>query len=240
MNRLAYDLHLHSCLSPCGDDEMTPANMVGMAKVIGLDLIALTDHNSAKNCPAFVAAAKNYGMQVLCGMELCTQEEVHVVCLFPSLEDALSFDAYVYEHIPDIPNKPALFGNQILYDENDQVIGTEPKLLISATDIPFSAVYDLTRQFHGIMIPAHIDKTANGLLGQLGFIPPDARFSCFEVKDKSMLDVLRQQHPYLQHCNCIFNSDAHDFNSLNEPIHFLDCADLTNRSIFAALTKSQE
>ena len=88
MIALSYDLHLHSCLSPCGDDDMTPANIVGMAAVMGLELIALTDHNSAKNCPAFLKMAEEYGILALPGMELTTEEEVHVVCLFSELDAA--------------------------------------------------------------------------------------------------------------------------------------------------------
>lgn len=96
MNGLYYDLHLHSCLSPCGDDDMTPANIVGMAAVKGLDVIALTDHNSCKNCPAAIHHGQQYGVIVIPGMELCTIEEVHIICLFPELDAALAFDQYVY------------------------------------------------------------------------------------------------------------------------------------------------
>lgn len=221
MMKLAYDLHIHSCLSPCGDDDMTPGNIAGMAKVIGLDAVALTDHNSCKNCPAFVSAAENYGITAVCGMELCTAEEVHVLCYFPTLTDALDFDSFVYEKLPDIPNRPSLFGNQIIYNENDEISGTEEKLLISATSIPFAQVFDLVTSFHGVMVPAHISKPSTSLLGNLGFIPPDSSFSCVEVKDMTQWDHLQQQFPYLQNCNVLCSSDAHDFNSLHEPIYFL-------------------
>ena len=104
MDSLFYDFHIHSCLSPCGDDEMTPANLVGMAKVKGLDVIALTDHNSCRNCPAAIVHGEQYGITVIPGMELCTVEEVHVICLFPDLPSALAFDAYVYERLLPIRN----------------------------------------------------------------------------------------------------------------------------------------
>ena len=219
---------------------MTPANIVGMAKVIGLDLIALTDHSTCKNCPAFDAAAKAYGMHVLFGMELTTLEEVHVLCYFARLEDALDFDAYVYEQLPDIPNTPALFGNQYIYDVNDQICGTEEKLLISATMIPFDQVYDLVTRFHGIMVPAHINKATTSLLGNLGFIPPDSQFSCVEVKDLSTWDGLQEQYPYLRNCNVLSSSDAHDFNSLREPLYFLEPEDVTPVSILKSITNKTE
>ena len=116
---LFYDLHIHSCLSPCGDDDMTPANLVGMAAVKGLDVIALTDHNSCWNCPAALYHGKNYGVTVIPGMELTTAEEVHVICLFPTLEDALAFDAYVYERLLPVPNREDIFGKQQIMDKKE-------------------------------------------------------------------------------------------------------------------------
>ena len=124
---------------------MTPANIAGMAKVVDLDLIALTDHNSCKNCPAISRAASAYGVLFLPGMELTTSEEVHVLCYFPSLDAAMDFDSYVSAHLPDIPNRPALFGDQLICDEEDQILGREERLLISATDISFDAVFDLVQ-----------------------------------------------------------------------------------------------
>ena len=114
MLSLTYDLHLHSCLSPCGDEEMTPANIAGMAAVLGLDVIALTDHNSSKNCPALMAAAREYGVLAIPGMELTTAEEIHAVCLFARLEAALDFDQYVYQRLVPFPNKEEIFGRQLI------------------------------------------------------------------------------------------------------------------------------
>lgn len=140
MMNLTYDLHIHSCLSPCGDDDMTPANIAGMAALKGLDVVALTDHNSCRNCPAFLAAAEEYGVLAVPGMEINTSEEVHAVCLFPTLEAALEFDRYVYDRLIKFPNKEEIFGKQELYDLADQVCGTEPNLLINATEIDRKSV----------------------------------------------------------------------------------------------------
>ena len=109
---LYYDLHIHSCLSPCGDQDMTPANIAGMAAIKGLDVIAVTDHNSCKNCPAVLAAAREYGVLAIPGMEICTQEEVHAVCLFSELEAAMDFDDYVYQRLLPVENRPDIFGKQ--------------------------------------------------------------------------------------------------------------------------------
>jgi PHP family Zn ribbon phosphoesterase len=221
MLSLSYDLHLHSCLSPCGDDDMTPGNIVGMAALKELDVIALTDHNSCKNCPAFMKLAESFGIIGIPGMELCTEEEVHVVCLFPTLKDAMNFDAYVYSKLIPFPNNEKIFGKQQICNEEDEVIGTEPYLLINAAAISFDQVYDLVNDYHGVMIPAHIDKNANSLLSNLGFIPPDSKFSCVELKDLTRQEGLKAANPYLNHCKIISSSDAHYLEHINEPLHYL-------------------
>ena len=148
----SYDFHIHSCLSPCGDDDMTPNNIAGMAAVKGLSIIALTDHNSCKNCPALLSIAPNYGITAIAGIELCTAEEVHVVCLFRTLEGAMDFDSYIHKHIMPVKNRPDIFGKQQIMNENDEIIGEEPLLLIGSTDISFDDVAALTKSHDGIMI----------------------------------------------------------------------------------------
>ena len=233
MNPLFYDFHIHSCLSPCGDDEMTPANLVGMAKVKGLDVIALTDHNSCKNCPAAMVHGEQYGITVIPGMELCTAEEVHVVCLFPDLPSALAFDATVYERLLPIRNQEHIFGKQQILDHHDQPIGCVENLLINATDISFDDSFSLVESFGGVAFPAHIDKASTSLLANLGFIPPDSTFSSVEIKNKDDVQILQQTHPYLSECNVLFNSDAHYLENINEPVHRLP---LTSPSIPELLT----
>lgn len=238
MVSLSYDLHIHSCLSPCGDDDMTPGNIVGMAAVKELDVIALTDHNSCKNCPAFMKMAKRYGMIAIPGMELCTTEEVHVVCLFPTLEAAMDFDKMVYENMIPFPNNEAVFGRQEICDEEDEVVGKEPLLLINATNISFDRVYDLVAERNGVMIPAHIDKNANSLLSNLGFIPPDSKFTCAEVKDLKNLHRLKRENPYLENCRIISNSDAHYLEHINEPVNFLHAQSREITDILKALQQA--
>lgn len=240
MVSLNYDLHLHSCLSPCGDGDMTPANIAGMASLNGLEVVALTDHNTARNCPAFLKWTEHYGLIGIPGMELCTAEEVHVLCLFPTLEDALAFDRYVYQHLLPVENKPELFGRQLLMDEEDQVVGEEPLLLISATSIPFGQVYDLTAQYHGIMIPAHLDKSSTSLLSNLGFIPPDSRFTCAELKEMSNLHRLRAANPYLEGCSIVSSSDAHYLEQINQANYTIQAAGRTVPDILAALTRAPQ
>ncbi len=235
MEKLSYDLHIHSCLSPCGDDDMTPANIVGMAAVLGLEVIALTDHNSCKNCPAFMAHAEKYGIIGIPGMEINTMEEVHVVCLFPSLEQALEFDTYVSERLMPFPNKEEIFGKQQIMDEEDTVIGTEPYLLINAVDISIDELWDLVRAYGGVMIPAHIDKDVNSLIYNLGFIPPDSQFTIAEVKEKNGLEALIASNPYLERCKILHNSDAHYLHDIQEPCEYLEVESPTIEGVLNAL-----
>ena len=232
---LTYDLHIHSCLSPCGDDDMTPANIAGMAALKGLEAIALTDHNTCRNCPAFLAAAAEYGILAVPGMEINTSEEVHAVCLFPSLESALDFDADVYAQLIKFPKTETIFGKQRIYDDQDQVWGTEPNLLINATEISFDGLWELVRSYGGVMFPAHVDKTANSLIANLGFIPPDSKFTTAEVKDLKKLHQLKRDHPYLDHCRIISNSDAHYLEHINEPELTLQVKEKTPQGIIDAL-----
>lgn len=235
MLKLSYDLHIHSCLSPCGDEDMTPANIVHMAALKDLDVIAVTDHNSCKNCPAVLSLAEQNNIIAIPGMELCTAEEVHVLCLFASLKNALQFDAYVNEKLMKIPNEERVFGKQEIYGENDEKIGSEPYLLINATEISFDDLPSLMKDYEGIYIPAHVDKNTNSLISNLGFIPPDSSFATAEVKDMSNIKGLKDKHPYLSCCNIITNSDAHSLEIINEPINFMYVKGRSREDILEAL-----
>lgn len=201
---------------------MTPANIVGMAALKGLDVIALTDHNSSKNAPAFHHFAKKYGILALTGMELCTIEEVHVVCLFPTLNQTMDFDKYIEKRIVPIPNKEEIFGNQLICDLKDHYCGKVENLLINRTDISFDGLWKQIRTFGGAMFPAHVDKSSNSLVSNLGFIPPDSKFSVFEIKDKENLSSIKKLHPYLNGCMALNNSDAHRLGDIKEPDDTLD------------------
>ena len=181
MTSYRYDLHIHSCLSPCADDDMTPANIAGMAHLNGLEIVALTDHNSCKNCPAFFAACRKYGIVPVAGMELTTAEEVHMVCLFPTLEQAMDFDKEIEKFLPPVSNRPEIFGNQLLMDADDIPAGTFGPLLINATSLSLSDTVRLCGQFGGVCYPAHIDRESNGIIGVLGSLPEQPEFPTLEV-----------------------------------------------------------
>lgn len=181
MERLAFDLHLHSCLSPCGGEDNTPANLAGMCALAGIDVVALTDHNTTGNCAAFCRAAERRGLLALPGMELTTSEEVHVVCLFPDLAAAEEFGALVRKKLPPIPNRPAVFGPQVRMDEQDSVLGEETAFLAGTSFIGVYETAALARSFGGVAYPAHIDRPSFSLLANLGLWDPDMGFGLAEV-----------------------------------------------------------
>lgn len=231
------DLHIHSCLSPCGDEEMTPYNLVNMAKVMGLDILALTDHNSSLNCPAAARAAEEAGIAFVPGMELTTSEEVHAVCLFPELYQAMEFDRFVYSRLIKVKNRPEIFGKQQIYDENDSVCGEESCLLINAVNLSFEGLWEKAVSYGGVMFPAHIDKNSNSLIANLGFIPPDSSFQTVELKDMKKLHSLKREHPYLEHCRIISNSDAHYLEHINERGFTLPAAERSAKAVVDTLRR---
>lgn len=235
MDSIAYDLHIHSCLSPCADNDMTPANIIGMAMLKELDAIAITDHNSCRNCDVAMQMGEVYGITVIPGMELTTREEVHVLCLFERLSDALAFDSYVYQKLIKIPNDKKIFGSQRIVDAEEHILSEEQYLLIQATEISFDEVYELTNSYHGVMIPAHIDKNSFSLISNLGFVPENSKFRCIELKSMDEEKKLKEQHPYLKHCKVISNSDAHTLWQMNERVHFLHADSRETRDILKSL-----
>ncbi|MBN1477883.1 PHP domain-containing protein [Candidatus Sumerlaeota bacterium] len=166
------DLHIHTCLSPCGEREMTPRAIVLGAAERGIDIIGICDHNAAGNAPAAIRAAATSPVTVIAGIEVTTREEVHVVGLFETAEDALDMQVFVQSHL-DGENDAEIFGPQELVDETDQRVGECKELLIGATDLSLRDVVDAIHARGGCAIAAHVDRERFGLIGQLGFIPPD-------------------------------------------------------------------
>ena len=208
MKRYYYDLHLHSCLSPCGDDDNTPNNIAGMASLCGLNIVALTDHNSCKNCPAFFEAAEKYGITPIAGMELTTSEDIHVVFLFEQLSDAILFDEYVDKNRVKIMNRPEIFGNQTVTDGEDNPIAQVDALLINATDISIDDLCEIVRKFNGVCYPAHIDRDSNGVIAVLGTLPTDIGFNFFEIHDSDKIPEYSEKYG-ISPDKIIVSSDAH-------------------------------
>lgn len=222
MSRLYYDLHMHSCLSPCGDEDMTPANIVAMAQLKELDVIAITDHNTCKNCGAVMKAAEKSGLMVIPGMELCTEEEIHVVCLFERLEDAMAFDAYVETHSPLFDNDPAIYGRQLIMDAEEHILGEVPHLLVNASGIGLYDLPKLMQEFHGVYFPAHIDKASYSVIASLGTLPDDCGFTTVEISQPQKIDMLCEKYPLIRSLNVVTDSDAHYLWDISERYYALD------------------
>lgn len=211
MKKYYYDLHIHSCLSPCGDDDSTPNSIAGMGELNGLNIMALTDHNTCKNCPYFFEAAANHGILAVAGMELTTAEEIHVVCLFETLENALAFEKELEPLRFLIENRTDIFGNQLVCDSEDHVLSTEKYLLSNATMLSFDDVPKLVKKYGGVCYPAHIDRDSNSVTAILGGLPQDSGFKFAELHDKSKADRFKDIN-----CEFIVSSDAHYLWDISE------------------------
>lgn len=228
--KLYYDLHLHSCLSPCGDDEMTPANLAAMCKLAGLEVVALTDHNSTGNSAAFQSAAEARGLLAVPGMELCTREEIHVVCLFPGLAEAEGFGAFVRGKLPDIPNRVRVFGRQLYMDSEDGILGEEPVLLAGAADIGVDQVSALVRQYGGVAYPAHVDRPSFSLLPCLGAWDPGLGFPLAERSSHCPPDFWAC-NPSLSGVSSITGSDAHYLDQVLGACHTIELPERSARAV---------
>ncbi len=223
MKKFYYDLHIHSCLSPCGDNDSTPDSIVGMGELNGLDILALTDHNTLKNCPAFFLAAERHNKVAVAGVELTTAEDIHIVCLFERLESGMEFDKYLETRRIPIKNRKDIFGDQIITDEFDNIIGEEENLLINATDISVEEVRGIVESFGGIAYPAHIDRESNGIIAILGAFPFDKEFNIAEIHDTEKLCEYSKISGIPKE-RFISSSDAHNLWNINEKSNFL-CLD---------------
>ncbi len=233
--KLYYDLHLHSCLSPCGDNEMTPFNLVNTMKVFGYDLIALTDHNSCRNCRAAMQAGKAAGITVVPGMELCTSEEIHVVCLFPDADSAEAFSALVRDNIPPVNNRPEIFGEQLVMDDADTVLDNEPLLLNTASYFSIDEVPALVAQYGGACFPAHIDRHSYSILSALGDFSEDLPVAAFELTMQADEAHYRDTYPALKDKLLLRDSDAHYLDNILLPSQTIDLAENTPQALIERL-----
>ena len=225
MSRYYYDLHIHSCLSPCGDDDMTPGNIAGMATLAGLQIVALTDHNTCKNCPAFFTAAKRQGLIPIAGMELTTAEDVHLLCLFETLAQAMTFDKAVDARRVRIRNRTDIFGEQWIVDEEDEPVRQEEDLLPNATDLTIEEATALCRETGGVCWPAHIDREANGVIAILGTFPDEPAYDCVEFQDPENIAPYLQRYPSLSGKRLIVSSDAHYLWQIRDKQAYFDLDD---------------
>jgi PHP family Zn ribbon phosphoesterase len=220
--RVYYDLHLHTCLSPCGDNDMTPWNTVNMAKLLGLDMIAVTDHNSCKNCRSAIRVGEKTGITVVPGMELCTSEEVHCICLFDDIDRAEAFSELVKSKMPPIKNREKIFGTQLIMDDADGILGKEELLLTAASSISIDALPELVKEYGGVCLPAHIDRQSFSILSSLGDFPPGLKVGAFELTPMADEKYYYENYGFLKGKALLRGSDAHYLENMREKEFYVE------------------
>ncbi len=200
------DLHIHTCLSPCTELDMSPKTIVASAKRKGIDIIGICDHNSSENSLAVMKAATRTRIRVIPGLEVTSREEVHISALFDNMESAFKLQEFVYENLPG-KNDEKAFGQQIIVNEKEEVKGFSDRLLIGATTIPLEEVIRLVHSFGGIAIASHIDREIFSIIGQLGFIPEGLALDALEISPRMTFEEAVKAYPYNYPIIC--SSDAH-------------------------------
>lgn len=229
--KLAYDFHIHTALSPCADEDMTPNNIINMAILKGLDVIAITDHNSMENCQPCMKVAENSNIVVIPGMELQTKEEVHLLCLFRNLDSAIQFQEIVYSYLSLKHNKPEIFGRQLIFNAEDEIIKENPRMLISSVNMSFKQAYLEIARLKGALVPAHIDRSSYSIISNLGFIPKDLPIRTLEVSKNCDKSLFLSKHPSIKSYKLIKNSDAHYLWDIAEGENHMEALEKTIDSI---------
>lgn len=233
------DLHIHTLLSPCGDLDMTPEDIVYKAKERGLDIIGITDHNTTKHCKLAKKYGERFGVFVLMGAEVTTKEEAHCLAFFESEEALNDFENYLQENLPNIPNDVDKFGYQVQIDEEQNVIYEEPKFLPSAINQTTEEVEAKVHALNGLFIPAHIDKPKFSIPSQLGFIPFDLNVDAVEISHNTTQENYLLKNKYLKQKTFIQSSDAHYPNQIGTNFCYFNMEHLNFDEIRMALRNEQ-
>jgi len=202
------DLHIHTCLSPCADWEMSPVRIVRKATEMGLHIIAICDHNSAKNVSAVKKAALSHNLTIIPGMEVWSREEAHILTLFKTNDDAQIMQEKIYAGMTQ-KNNPDIFGYQIIADHQDLVLGEEDLMLIGSCGYSIQEISDMTDGLGGICIASHVDRPSFSIIRQLGFIPPTLKLHGIEISNRSNYPQLQKKNPEINDYPVVFSSDAH-------------------------------
>lgn len=209
MNIFKAELHNHTLLSPCGDLDMTPDFLIETALQRGVDIIGITDHNTTRHCRLAEHYSHHRNIFIMLGVEITTKEEAHCLAFFADHQRLDAFQSFLDTHLPDIPNVPDIFGDQVQIDEEMNIVYEEPRLLTSGLDVNIEVIAAKVKELEGIFIPAHIDKMKNSVISQLGFIPFDIPYDAVEISDRGDKAKILQQHPYLKEKTFTRSADAH-------------------------------
>jgi len=230
------DLHIHTVLSPCGSLEMSPERIVDEALAKGLSIIAITDHNSTKQCKAVIEVGKGRGLMVIGGVEVNTREEIHCIALFENIEALDKFQTYLDEYLPNIPNNPDKFGHQVWVNREEEIEGVEERLLLSGLDQSIDDVEQKVHSLKGLFIPAHVDRPMYGIFAMLGFIPDSLKCDALEVScnaDESFFEMtkIKEKYPIVK------SSDAHYPEQIGSSFTTFEMENVTFEGVREALKK---
>ena len=203
------DLHIHSCLSPCGDLDMSPREIVAVAVEEKLDIIAITDHNASENIPAAIKAARGKPLTVLAGMEVASAEEAHLIALFDNFDSMGRFQQVVYENLMSFGIDQRTIDDQVIVNERDEVEGFNDHLLFGATALSFQQLVDEVHRLNGLAIASHVDRESYSIIAQLGFIPDDLPLDALEISPNMSKKQARLLFPDVNRFPLIKSSDAH-------------------------------
>ncbi|ACM60394.1 hypothetical protein B0S90_1587 [Caldicellulosiruptor bescii] len=222
--KLYYDLHIHSLLSPCADNDMTPHNIINMAKLKGLDVISVTDHNSTLNLENFLEVASLLDILFIPGIEIETEEEIHVLLYFKHKDVSIirEFQGIIDKHLPFVKLREDIYGNQYIVDTQDNIIGSYEKLLLQPLTLNLKQVYEVSKFYNMVFIPAHIDRQSFGVIGRLGFLPEElTNLTFLELSGTNEIEFtkfLPQNKDYI----FLHSSDAHHLWEINEREFFIE------------------
>jgi PHP family Zn ribbon phosphoesterase len=209
MNKYRADLHIHTLLSPCASLEMTPQTIVEKAKKVGLQIIGITDHNSTKHTLLVKKLAEKEGIFTLTGAEVTTKEEVHCLVFFEQHEELVQFQHYIDSNITQIPNSEEYYGYQPVIDEDENILEMVPNYLPAALKVGIEKIQKKVEELNGLFIPAHVDRSVNGILSQLGFIPPSLKYDALGLSRHGSEKHVKEQYVIQNKTTFIRNSDAH-------------------------------
>ena len=215
------DLHIHTVLSPCGDLEMSPTAIVQRALARGLDMIAITDHNTTRQVKVAQQVGRANGLFVLGGVEVTSQEEAHCLAYFETDEQLDLFQQFLDQHLPPIPNDEDRFGYQLIVDENDEIVGEEEYHLLNGIDVDIDGIYEEVHRIGGLFVPANANKGTTSLTSQLGFIPPDLKADGLEINRFTTREEMLKKFAYLKRFNFITDSDAHFIDNVGDVYNVL-------------------
>lgn len=209
MQEYKADLHIHTVLSPCGDLEMSPVNIVNAASQKGLDIIGVADHNTTRHCRLITQLAAEKGIFVMPGAEVNTQEEIHCLAFFENIEILDDFQAYLDQYLPRVKNDPNFFGYQVQVNEKDEIVYEEEISLFGAIEQSIGDVENKVHELNGIFIPAHVDRQRDSVYSQLGLFPDDLNPDAIEISWRNEPGEFLKTHPELLQFTVLRNSDAH-------------------------------